>query len=122
MYGIVANVVSDRILRTGAKVWLIHCNGDASNPWVCGLSKGGRPIRKYTKFKRLTNFRVAWVPEHLHDEIVWAWEDKDAVEAKAHDLADMWDGVRFFSSDGTEIRRDGISEGEVFRRAVASNR
>ena len=41
-----------------------YCNGDAACPIVFGLSKIWRMTQKYTHYKRLTNFRVAWIPEH----------------------------------------------------------
>lgn len=90
LYGIVANVVADKALRTGAKVWIEYCNGDAEHPFVRGLSKSGRPIEKYTAYKRLTNFRAAWVPPNMRERMGWAWEDKAAAEKLAGELAAIW--------------------------------
>ncbi|CAJ0701645.1 hypothetical protein LMG19089_02890 [Ralstonia edaphis] len=103
MYGIVANVLSDRVLRTGARVWISRCNGDAVCPIVIGLSKGGRRVRKFTNYKRLAKFRAAWIPERLRGEVCWQWAEKhDAAEA-AQKLSSLWAGVRFFSRDGSVL-------------------
>lgn len=63
LFGLVANLVSDRALRTGAKVWILGWNGDAENAQVRGISKGGRTITKYIRLKRLEKFRAAWIPD-----------------------------------------------------------
>jgi hypothetical protein len=108
MYGLIANVISDRVLRTGAKVWIRYCNGDAACPSVTGLSKSGRRAQKHTHYKRLTNFRAAWIPEHLRDVVVWQWETKDEAAKHATTLAATWAGVRYFNRDGTQLLRDGV--------------
>ncbi len=124
VYGIVANVISDRVLRTGAKVWIIRCNGDASCPLVVGLSKGGRRITKYTHFKRLENFRAKWIPEPFRWDpsnpgkswaVIWEWTDRAVAESSAAMLAEMWAGVRSFDRLGN-LLKDGITEEEAFRR------
>lgn len=92
MYGIVANVLTDKALRSGAKVWILYCNGDAENPVVRGLSKSGRPIEKYTKYARLYNFRAAWIPPNLRKDVGWSWEKKDEAEQRAAALAEIWGG------------------------------
>lgn len=79
-FGVVANVLTDRVLRTGAKVWIHRHNGDAERPIVHGLNRSGRIVEKYTSYKRLTNFRAAWIPDHLLDRIGFRWETK--VEAQ----------------------------------------
>lgn len=117
MYGLAANVISDRVLRTGAKVWIHYCNGNAACPIVTGMSKSGRIVQKFTHYKRMTNFRAAWIPEHMRERITWQWEDKAKVAAMAAKLAEMWAGVRYFNRDGTQLLRDGVTEGEAFRRA-----
>lgn len=48
MWGIVANVKADRVLRTGAKVWIEYHHGSVECPHVRGLSKSGRMAEKYT--------------------------------------------------------------------------
>lgn len=116
MYGIIANVLSDRILRTGAKVRINYCNGDAACPTVYGLSKGGRMVRKYTHYKRLTNFRAAWIPEHWQDRLAYKWDTKEEAERHAHKLAAMWAYVRYFNRDGTKLLQDGVTEEAAFRR------
>lgn len=121
MYGLIANVLSDRVLRTGAKVWINYCNGDAACPIVFGLSKSGRMTQKYTHYKRLTNFRAAWIPEHLRERVAWQWETKDEADVHAKTLAAMWADVRYFNRDGTQLLRDGVKEGEAFERARHSS-
>lgn len=130
LFGVVANVTSDRVLRTGAKVWLCYCNGDAACPLVIGLSKGGRLLKKYTHFKRLTNFRAKWVPEHLRFSapidndttgwhcrgVIWLYEDKAEAQRHAQGLNRVWSGVRFFHRDG-RLLQDGITERQAFERA-----
>lgn len=117
-YGVVANVQSDRALRTGAKVWVLGCNGDASCPQVRGLSKGGRTITKYTHYKRLASFRAAWIPDHQlpHVWATWMFTERADAEKCAEILGRMWDGVRYFNRDGSLLLRDGITGGEAFKR------
>ena len=117
IFGIVANVLSDRVLRTGARVWLYRCNGDAECPIVSGMSKGGRRVEKYTHYKRLTNFRAAWVPEHLRDRVCLCWATKDEANEAAQRMALMWGNVRYFNRDGTVLVKDGISPNAAFQRA-----
>ena len=90
MYGIIANVINDSVLRTGAKVWIHFCNGDAEYPNVSGLSRHGRRITKYISYKKLTNFRVAWIPEHMRDKVEWAWESKETPQEWADGLKQQW--------------------------------
>ena len=116
MFGIVANVASDRVLRTGAKVWVERCNGDAECPVVLGCSKSGRVVEKYTHCKRLTNFRAAWIPEHLRERVAWQWPERECAQNVASTLAAMWDGVRYFNRDGCGLKQDGITTSEAFRR------
>ena len=118
MFGVVANVASDRVLRTGAKVWIERCNGDAECPVVRGCSKSGRVVEKYTHYKRLTNFRAAWIPEHLRDRVIRQWPEKESAQQVAATLASMWGGERYFNRDGTEMKKDGITTGEAFRRVL----
>jgi hypothetical protein len=118
MFGVVANVASDRVLRTGAKVWIERCNGDAECPVVRGCSKSGRVVEKYTHYKRLTNFRAAWIPEHLRERVIWQWPEKERAQHVAATLASMWDGVRYFNRDGSEVKKDGITTSEAFRRVL----
>lgn len=112
-YGIIANVLSDHVLRTGAKVWILYCNGDAEHPKVMGLSKSGRKVIKYMPFKRLTKFRSAWVPDHLRDQV--SSYSKELAAQYAMDLNERWSGVRFFHPDG-QLLKDGIPASQVWRR------
>jgi len=116
MYGLIANVMSDRVLRTGAKVWIHYCNGDAACPIVTGLSKSGRTIQKFTHYKRLTSFRAAWIPEHMLERVSWQWETKAEAAEFAEKLTTMWTGIRQYSRDGKTLVRDGDSEGVAFIR------
>jgi hypothetical protein len=90
LFGIVANVKSDSVLRSGAKVWINYCNGDAESPVVTGLSRSGYYVTKYTKYKRLTNFRAAWVPMHMRDRVLWAWQEKQQAADAAERLGAKW--------------------------------
>lgn len=117
MFGLVANVISDRVLRTGAKVWIHYCNGDAACPVVSGLCKGGYIVRKYTHYKRLTNFRAAWIPEHVRERVAWQWEDKSKAAELAAKLTTMWAGIRQYSRDGKTLVRAGEPESVAFKRA-----
>lgn len=117
MYGLIANVINDRVLRTGAKVWIHRCNGDAACPIVTGMSKGGRYIQKFTHYKRLTNFRAACVPEHMQDRVVWRWETKAEAQSIAEKLTLMWSGIRQYSRDGKTLIRDGLPESAAFKRS-----
>jgi hypothetical protein len=118
MYGIVENVRSDRALRTGAKVWLLGCHGDAECPIMTGISKSGRRIRKFTHYKRLTSYRPAWIPEYLLSDI-WPSFQHETREASAEHaviLATMWAGIRSFTRDGSALRYEGLPTSEAFRR------
>lgn len=116
LFGIVANVASDRVFRTGAKVWLLGVNGDAECPVAFGVSKGGRLVQKYTHFKRLTNFRGAWMPEHIRARRRnFGFHTREEADAVASRLAKMWRGVAYRHRDGT-LLADGVSISEAFRR------
>ncbi len=88
MYGIKANVITDRALRVGASVVICFCNGDAESPFVSGLSKGGRKISKYTKYSKLGSFRAAWL--HDDSDVAMKWGSKAEAEIAALQLADKW--------------------------------
>ena len=115
MFGIVANVMSDHAFRTGAKVWISYCNGDAEHPIAHGLDKRGRFIRKHTHYKRLTNYRAAWIPEHLRDTVVWQYEKKEDAAAGADLLNKKWEGIRYYHPDGT-LLKDGLPQDYAHRR------
>lgn len=77
-YGIIANVLeTDRVFRTGAKVWLLTTQNGRSI-WF-GMSRGGRKVQKYAPVHRFHNFRAAWVPVHMLDRVCWRGSQADAV-------------------------------------------
>lgn len=115
LYGLVANVVTDHVLRHGAKVYVIATHGDARNCEVVGLSKSGRRVFKHIAWKRLTNVRAAWLTEHIGKVTQLWWNDKDAANKIAAELNELWKGVRVFHPDGT-LLQDGISTGEAFKQ------
>lgn len=124
-FGIVANVISDKVLRTRAKVWIVYVRWPCAQ--VVGLSRGGRWLEKYIHLKRLETFRAKWIPEHLryshanHQGVILEWATKDEAQRVADDFVEYWRGVRFFKRDGTLIR-DGITEGQARARALAKRR
>lgn len=113
-YGIVANVMWDRVLRMGAKVYLLGYHGDFESVYVSGRSKGGRRIRKYVPMKRLRSFRAAWLPPHITGWLQFA--ERAPAETLAQQLVAFWEGVRFLTTEGT-VLQEGISVGEAFHRA-----
>lgn len=115
-FGIVANVISDRVFRSGAKVWLSWHNGDAVCVKAIGLAKSGRVVEKYTHHKRTTTRRAKWIPEHLRERVRWQWDTKAEAQAFADSLNSMWAGVRFFDRNG-RLLQDGVPESEAFKRA-----
>lgn len=78
-YGIAANVISDRALRTGARVWILRNHFE--HVYVTGLSKCGRRIRKFMQTKRIRNCRVAWVPPTIH-EMLCGSENKERMQTE----------------------------------------
>ena len=118
-YGVVANVIQDRVLRKGAKVYILRVHGEAESVSVTGISSGGRKIEKHIPLKRLENFRAAWIPDH----ILSAWygchlrfESKPEAQKLASDWVEMWKGIQWFSKDGTEKVRDGEPASVAFSR------
>ena len=116
MYGIVANVISDRVLRTGAKVWIHRCNGDAECPIVSGISKSGARVEKYTRYKRLTNYRAACVPKHMRSYILFAWPERAQAEECADLYNRVWAGLQLFNRDGSVKLAEGVTVNEAFKR------
>lgn len=125
MFCIIANVKSDKALRTGAKVYLLNANQGADHVEVHGISKSGRRINKYLPYKRLENFRAAWVPDHLNSKKTrewwavgcWWYEKADAKDA-ADKLTAAWDGVRYFSAGGSCLMQDGVTTSVAYQRAL----
>lgn len=115
MFGLVANVVSDHVLRHGAKVRIIRAYGSAVNVEVVGLSKGGRRVTKTLQWKRLTNIRPAFIPEVQREETCLWWNVKEEAAAVAQELTELWAGVRVLHPDG-RVLQEGISVGQAFAR------
>lgn len=115
MYALVANVVSDHVLRHGAKVRIISAHDSAINAEVIGLSKGGRRVTKHIQWKRLTNIRVTFLPEnHRKDTFLW-WTIKEEAATIAQELMELWTGVRVLHPDG-RVLQEGTTVGEAFDR------
>lgn len=70
-FGIVANVRHDPTLRSGAKVWLVDgwSGGGWERVYVRGLSAPGDTVLKWMPAADLRDVRVAWVPEHLREDV-----------------------------------------------------
>jgi hypothetical protein len=117
-FGIVANVREDKILRRGARVLILHCDGDAEIYIVRGLSLSGRRCDKRIPAKRLYRFRATWVPERDRDAISddWIFDTKTDAQSLAAKLAIMWEPVRSYRHDGTQIK-DGDTPSGAFSRA-----
>ena len=69
-YGIVANVIeADSAFRKSAKAWLANWySGGDRLTWIAH-SRGGRVIAKVAPIHRFSNFRCAWIPDHLRSKI-----------------------------------------------------
>jgi hypothetical protein len=124
MYCIIANVKEDKAFRNGAKVYLLNGRQSSNSVEVHGISKGGRKINKYIPYKRLENFRAAWVPDHLNYEktkIWWGvgcwWELKEDAQDAANKLAMIWAGIRYFSENEGRLMQDGAPTSEAHNRA-----
>ena len=71
-WGIKCNMKEgDSKIRTGALCWIANTNGGSGNESMRFLarSRGGRRIDIWMATKKLNNFRVSWVPEHLRDKV-----------------------------------------------------
>ncbi|EPY06202.1 hypothetical protein PAALTS15_15821 [Paenibacillus alvei TS-15] len=112
MYGVVANVVIDKQLRNGAKVYILYCHGMARSPKVFGIARGGRRIEKYISYKKLNKFRAQWLPEHIRSKVVWKYVDRRDAERFAKSLELKWTNVRLLDEVGNIIR-EGIPESEA---------
>ena len=86
-YGIVANAVKDKVFRQGAKVWILRWNGDFEHVIVRGISLGGRRVTKYTPFKSLHNYRAAWIPPTVAEDVCATWATKEAAQKAADNIA-----------------------------------
>ena len=68
-FGIVCNYEGDSAISSGAKCWLRFTNGMVERYEFRVRSRGGRWITKYLNLSRVSNWRVAWVPERLRSEV-----------------------------------------------------
>ena len=114
LWGLAANIVQDKILRTNAKVHIVTWHGDAENVLVMGLNIEGRRVTKYTKFKRLVNFRPVWLAPNIVDKIPVAMATKEAAQDLANVLTARWGNVRFFDSTGQTLLRAGKPQSKAF--------
>jgi hypothetical protein len=118
-WGLVANVLWDRVLRMGAKVTLLGWHGDYESVYVQGLSKGGRTVRKYLPLKRLRTFRAAWLPPPLSEEAWCRFATKAEASATAARMNAFWPQVQFFSTDGVCLQA-GLTVGDASDRLRAA--
>jgi hypothetical protein len=114
-WGIAANVLQDKVLRTNAKVLVLTCRGGDVNALVSGLDKGGRMVTKFTKLKRLERFRPVWLTPKMREKVWGAWETKEEVKVIADTMNKHWGGVRFFDSTGQTLIRNGRSERQALK-------
>jgi len=107
-YGIIANVVeTDRLLRKGAKVWVLGgwSGGGFERVQVRGAARGGRQIEKYAPIARFDNFRSAWLPEHLRDKATFFLGYKDDMESRAQLLQRLATEERTAHPNRREMQR-----------------
>lgn len=112
MYAVIANVIIDNQLRTGAKVFILYCHGMAESPKVYGMAKGGKRIEKYISYKKLKKFRSQWIPEHIRPRVRWSYEDRASADRSAKALELMWNNVRVYDTSG-KLVKDGVSASKV---------
>ncbi|MCM3173030.1 hypothetical protein [Paenibacillus sp. MER 99-2] len=120
MYAVIANVIIDNQLRTGAKVFILYCHGMAESPKVYGMAKGGKLIEKYISYKKLKKFRSQWIPEHIRHRVRWSYEDRASADRRAKQLELMWTNVRVHDTSGKLIK-DGVSASKVDEIAKSMN-
>ncbi|MCG7379093.1 hypothetical protein MH215_18935 [Paenibacillus sp. ACRSA] len=120
MYAVIANVIIDNQLRTGAKVFILYCHGMAESPKVYGMAKGGKRIEKYISYKKLKKFRSQWIPEHIRHRVRWSYEDRASADRSAKALELMWTNVRVYDTSGKLIK-DGVSASKVDEIAMSMN-
>lgn len=115
MYGLVANVIIDKGLRTNARVAILACRNKAEGVEVYGFNRYGRTITKFTSWKRLTNVRVSFIPEHVRRYYSLSWADKDEAKKAAELVTKIFSEVQFFHRDGT-LLRPGITLREAMEK------
>lgn len=85
-YGIVATVTEiDRVLRRGAKAWMVRSESGGEMAIWLARSRSGRFVEKHSPIWRFDNFRCKWIPEHLRARI-WMSGTKEEMEQEA----DRW--------------------------------
>lgn len=107
-YGIVANVTeTDKVLRKGAKVWIVGgwSGGGFERVTVRGAARNGRQIEKYAPITRFTNFRAAWMPDHLREQASILGEKVD-MESRAQKLSDVAEALRVSHPGRREMMRN----------------
>lgn len=96
-YGIVANVVEpDKCFRMGAKAWLAGGTGGEGwerFEWIA-MTRGSRAVRKWAPTRRFGNFRCAWIPQHLRNDIYYIIGTRPDIEAKATQMNEYADKLR----------------------------
>lgn len=75
-FGIIANNLKDKKLRSGAKVWITMVNGGGERCQVRGLNAQGRMIEKYVAFSNLTSYRPSAIMS-THKHQVWPFGGPD---------------------------------------------
>ena len=89
-YGLACNYVGDSAIADGAKCYITWTNpgGGGEYMQVWARSRGGRAIVKIVAGKKLSNFRGAWVPEHVR---TWKgvlgapwWSKKEAIRRASY--------------------------------------
>lgn len=60
MYAVIANVIEDNQLRTGAKVYILYCHGMAESPLVWHGKREEKESRRIFP----TKLRSQWVPTY----------------------------------------------------------
>jgi hypothetical protein len=88
-YGIIANSFErDRVFRNGAKVWLVGgTGGEGWHKFVwTGISRGGRVVTKWAPTERFHNFRAAWIPDHMKDNVWYFRGSREEMEYRAKEL------------------------------------
>ena len=116
---VVANVISDSLLRTNANVFILHRDNDPAKPVVRGLGKSGRQICKRIAMKRLTRFRAWWLPDHMREQVVLSWDSKAEAMEFAEGLHRTYGAMRAFNADGSILIKQGLTESEVYARTAS---
>lgn len=112
MYCIVGNVISDKILRTGARVYIIDPRYEFHSVIVRGLNKFGRATNKHIPWKRIENIRVGYIPPKLQKYCKLWWDDKEQAQLVASELNQIWKDVQSIHPDG-RIIKEGMSLGQA---------